>query len=344
MEAFALDAFGEQGSVRDLPDPTPEEGQVLVRVAAAGLNPFDGAVVAGHLEGRMEHRFPLVPGMDGSGTVEAVGDGVKGFGVGDAVFGSVGKRSLGGGTLAALATMSTATIARKPAAVHHDVAASIPVAGVTAQTVVDQLEPEKGQVLVAIGATGGVGSFLVQLAADRGAHVVAVCSGENAAYAKALGAADVVDYAAGDIVDAIRSRFGDGIDAVADMHGDADLITRLADLVRDGGHVVSVVGAVDESSASRSIVAKNVSGMVTTAALESLVARVERDEIITPPIHPFRLADAAQALERVSSHHVRGKIVVEIDASGASAARPAATRGGSNVPNAGRDVDEGRTE
>jgi NADPH2:quinone reductase len=82
MEAFALEAFGSSGSVRQLPDPAPEAGQVLVRVAAAGLNPFDSAVINGNLEGRMEHRFPLVPGMDGSGRVEAIGDGVDGFDVG----------------------------------------------------------------------------------------------------------------------------------------------------------------------------------------------------------------------------------------------------------------------
>jgi NADPH:quinone reductase-like Zn-dependent oxidoreductase len=343
MEAFALEAFGSSGSVRQLPDPAPEAGQVLVRVAAAGLNPFDSAVINGNLEGRMEHRFPLVPGMDGSGRVEAIGDGVDGFDVGSEVFGSVGKPYLGGGTLAGLTTMSTGTIARRPAVVHADVAATIPVAGVTAYTMADELGIERDHALVAIGATGGVGSFFVQLAAKRGARVVAVCSGENAAYARALGAADVVDYTAGDVVDAITSAFDGGIDAVADMHGDAELVRRLAEHVHDGGHVVSVVGAVDDALASRPIVAKNVSGTVNTSTLETLIGMVERDEIITPPIHPFRLSDAATALERVGSHHVRGKIVVEIDAHD-NAARSAPTRGGSNVPNAARDSDEGRTE
>jgi NADPH2:quinone reductase len=342
MHAFAFDSFGGLGSIKQLPDPTPETGEVLVRVAAAGLNPFDGSVIGGNLEGRMEHRFPLVPGMDGSGTIEAVGAGVDGFSVGDAVFGSVGKRHLGAGTLAGLATMSTAAIARRPVAVHDDVAATLPIAGVTALTLADELAIERGQVLVAIGATGGVGSFFVQLATARGARVV-VCSGENAAYARALGAADVVDYTAGNVVDAIRSRFDGGIDGVADMHGDAEVVTGLAEQVREGGHVASVVGAADASVTPRGVVASNVSGMVNTAALETLIGMVERDEIITPPIHPFLLADAAQALELAGSHHVRGKVVVEIDAVPDRAAS-APTRGGSNVPNAGRDGDEGRSE
>ena len=102
----------EPGSVHDLPVPEPSEGQVRIRVAAVGLNPFDHYVVQGGLQGRMEHRFPLVPGADASGTVEALGQGVGAWGVGDEVFGSVGKMHLGEGTLAEFATMSTGTIAR----------------------------------------------------------------------------------------------------------------------------------------------------------------------------------------------------------------------------------------
>ena len=91
MKAFAIEGFGQPGSLHDVPVPEPADGQVRVRVAAAGLNPFDNAVVQGYLKDRMEHRFPLVPGMDGSGTVDAVGSGVSDWSVGDEVFGSVGK-------------------------------------------------------------------------------------------------------------------------------------------------------------------------------------------------------------------------------------------------------------
>src|SRR5205085_4673257 len=134
MRAFAIDALGQEGSVQDLPAPEPGEGEVRIRVAAAGLNPFDNAVLQGYLKDRMEHRFPLVPGMDASGTVEAIGEGVEDWAVGDEVFGSVGKRYRGEGTLAEFATMSMGTVARKPASIQHSTAAAIPVAGVTALT------------------------------------------------------------------------------------------------------------------------------------------------------------------------------------------------------------------
>ena len=89
MKAFAIDELGQPGSLHELPVPQPAEGEVRIRVAAAGLNPFDNSVLQGYLKDHMEHRFPLVPGMDASGTVEAVGDGVDGWTVGDEVFGSV---------------------------------------------------------------------------------------------------------------------------------------------------------------------------------------------------------------------------------------------------------------
>jgi NADPH2:quinone reductase len=129
MRAYAIDELGQPGSVRDLPIPEPAEGQVRIRVAAAGLNPFDNAVVHGYLQGRMEHRFPLVPGMDASGTVEAVGEGVAEWAMGDEVFGSVGKAYLGEGTLAEFATMSEGTVARKLRTIGHPAAAATPVAG-----------------------------------------------------------------------------------------------------------------------------------------------------------------------------------------------------------------------
>ena len=311
MKAFAIDGFGQPGSLHDVPVPEPADGQVRVRVAAAGLNPFDNAVVQGYLKDRMEHRFPLVPGMDASGTVEAIGEGVEDWAVGDEVFGSVGKRYLGEGTLAEFTTMSAGTVARKPASMEHTAAAAIPVAGVTALMMADALDLSEGHVVVANGATGGVGSYFVQLASGRGARVVAVCRGENANYARRLGAAEVIDYSAGDVAEAVRSRFPDGIDAVADMHGDATIVATLAELVRTRGHVASAVGAADaEALRGRGIEGTNVMGMVTTASLDALAGMLDRGEIASPEISTLSLDDAGEALAAVATGHVRGKIVV----------------------------------
>jgi NADPH:quinone reductase len=310
MRAFALEELGQRGSVVEVPVPEPAEGQVRIRVAAAGLNPFDNAVIRGFLKDQMEHRFPLIPGTDASGTVEALGEGVTGWSIGDEAFGSVGKMYFGEGTLAEFATMSIGTIAGKPESVEHAAAAAVPVAGATALTMVETVSVSDGDVVVAIGATGGVGSYLVQLAAKRGARVLAVSSAANAEYARSLGAAEVIDYVAGDIVEDVRSLAPDGVDVIAEMHGGDDT-TRIAEVVRSGGRVVSAVGGADEEMlTARGIEAANVSGNVATEPLERLVNMLERGEIVSPEIRSFPLADAAAAFEQVGSGHTRGKIVV----------------------------------
>jgi NADPH:quinone reductase-like Zn-dependent oxidoreductase len=311
MKAYSIDGFGRAGSVREFDQPEPDEGQIRIRVAAAGLNPFDAAVVRGAMKDRMEHRFPLVPGSDASGTVEMVGPGVSGWSVGDEVFGSVGKMYLGEGTLAEFATMSAGTVARKPDSIDHPIAAAVPVAGVTALAMVDAIAPPEGDLVVALGATGGVGSYLVQLATNRGARVVAVCSGANVDYARALGAVDAIDYAAGDVADAVRDRYPEGIQALAQMARDPEMLASVTELVRSGGHVVSAVGGADaEALRARGVDGTNVMGSVTTAPLETLAGMLARGEIRGPELRSFPLDQAGEALSSVGSGHVRGKIVV----------------------------------
>jgi NADPH:quinone reductase len=310
MRAFAFEELGGSGSIVEIPVPDPAEGQVRIRVAAAGLNPFDNAVALGYLKDQMEHRLPLIPGADASGTVEALGEGVTGWSIGDQVFGSAGKRYLGEGTFAEFATMSTGTIARKPASVDHPDAAAIPVAGGTALTMLNTASVSEGDLVVAIGASGGVGSYFVQLAARRGARVIAICSAPNGGYAQRLGAAGVIDYAAGDVVDAVRALSPDGVDVLAEMHRGEDG-ARLAGLVRSGGRVVSAVGGADEDSLkARGVQAANIMGRVATEPMETLVGMLERGEIVSPEIRTYALADAADAFAQVGSGHTRGKIVV----------------------------------
>ena len=311
MKAFALDELGKPGTVRDLEVPEPAEGQVQVRVAAAGLNPFDTAVMQGYLEGRMQHRFPLVPGLDAYGTVEALGEGFDAWKIGDDVFGAVGKMYMGEGTVAEFATMSAGTVARRPSSMDHSLAAAIPTAGVTALMMADALKLAQGDVVVAVGATGGVGSFFTQLASARGARVVAICSGQKADYAHRLGAAEVIDYMKGDVAAGVRSIQPGGIDAIAVMHGDAQSISGLVDQLRPGGRVVSAVGSADvEALAGRGFEGTNVNGMVATAALDELAGMLERKGLLAPDIHAFSLKDAAEAYAEVATGHVRGKVVV----------------------------------
>ena len=313
MRAFALDSFGEPGSVRELPIPTPADGQVLVRVRAAGVNPFDAFVAQGYVKDMMEHRFPLVPGVDAAGVVEALGDGVDDLAVGDEVFGAVGKPYLGEGTYTEATTMSAAAVRRMPASLDFTQAAAVPLGGATALTLLDAAAVGAGQTVLVLGASGGVGSFLVQLAVERGARVVGVCSGRNLAYARGLGAADVIDYTAGGVADAVHAHHPGGIDAIVDLVGDKAAVLALSEQLRPGGRVASAVGgADDEELAKRGIGAANVATWLTSEQLAQLTRWLEDGTLRLPEIQALPLEEAADALARIATKHTRGKLVLTV--------------------------------
>src|SRR6266566_5219785 len=253
MRAFALDDFGQRGSIHDLPDPEPAENEVRVRVTAASINPFDNAVLQGYLKGRMEHRFPLVPCGDLAGTVDALGAGVDGVAIGDSVFGVTGKMVLGEGTLAEVA------------------AAALPLAGVSALMSVEAAAPSPNDVVVIVGASGGIGSYAVQLAAATGARVIGVTSKAKTEYVKSLGAHEVIDRTSGDVIEALKARHPDGVAAIIDTGSDAAGLARLSETVRKGGAVTSMKGAAAvEDLAKRGIKGVNVGTQVTRERLDHL--------------------------------------------------------------------------
>jgi len=312
MRAFALDTFGAPGSVHELPDPKPAEGEVRVRVRAASINPFDNFVVMGHVKDRMEHRFPLIPCGDLSGTVDAVGTGVSGFATGDEVFGVTGKMVLGLGTLAELATATASTIARRPDGIDDVEAAAMPLAGVSALMSVQAVDPKENDVMIVIGASGGIGGYAVQLARTRGAHVIGVTSTPNLEYVKSLGAAEVVDRNAGDLLEALRSRFPQGVAALLDTASDQPSLAHLSQVVRKGGIVTSMRGsaAVDEL-AGRGIKGVNIGTQVTTDRLVELAKLRLAGKIKRPRIRTFTLEQAGEAFEAIAKGG-GGKIVVTV--------------------------------
>jgi len=312
MRAFALDTFGGPGSVRDLPTPEPTEGQVRVRVAAASINPVDHAVIKGFLKDYMEHHFPLVPCGDLAGSVDAVGPGIDGISVGDPVVGFVGKTVMGEGTLAEFATASAGTIARRPSALGEVEAAALPLAGVSALMSLEAAGPQPDEVVVVVGASGGIGGYAVQLAAARGAHVVAVTSTSNVEYVRGLGAAEVLDRMAGDVVDALRSGHPEGVSAIIDTPSDQPTLARLSGTVRDGGTVTSMKGAAPQELQVRGVKGVNIRTQVTTERLEQLLGMIAEGKLRAPHIRTFTLDRAGDALEASGQGGVRGKLVVTL--------------------------------
>jgi len=311
MRAFALDEFGRPGSVHEIPTPEPGDGQVRVKVQAAAINPFDNAVLGGMLKDRMPHHFPLIPASDLSGIVDEVGAGVNGFKVGDHVFGQVGQMELGHGSLAEYTVASSGTIARRHDSIDPEFGAALPLAGVSALQSIQPIGLKQGDVVVILGAGGGIGGFATQMAKSAGAVVVGIAGSDKLDYVRSLGADEVIDYAATVVVEAVRKAYPKGIKAVVHTAGDAETLAGLAGLVSDGGFVVSMRGGakVDELAA-RQITGLNVMTNTTTSALDQVSAMVIAGDLKRPAIKTFTLADAASAFAEIGNGHVRGKLVV----------------------------------
>jgi NADPH:quinone reductase-like Zn-dependent oxidoreductase len=309
MRAFALDAFGQPGSIHEVPEPEPAEGQVRVLVAAASLNPFDNAVLQGYLKDRMEHRFPLIPASDFSGTVDALGSGVRGLAVGDPVFGVTGKMFLGEGTLAEKTTASSGTLARRPTSIDNVDAAALPLAGVSALMCVEAAGLKPKDVVVVVGASGGIGSYAVQLAKLRGAHVIGVTHTANLDYVKGLGADEVIDRTAGSVADALKAKHSSGVTAIIDTASDAESLAALSADVRKGGTVVSMKGAAaPEELEKRGVKGVNVQTQMNTERLEILAKLAADGKLKAPRVHKFPLEKAGEAFKLLGQ--TDGKIVV----------------------------------
>lgn len=314
MKAFALESPGQPASLTQVPKPEIGEDGTLVAVRAASVNGIDVYQASGYLAAMMEHAMPTVVGRDFAGVVEAVGSGVSGFAAGDEVFGFIPAapplRSgafgeyVGGGPELVLAA--------KPAALDFHAAAALTLAGSAALDLLEAIDGRAGQVVLVVGATGGVGSFAVQLAARRGLTVVATARPAAEALVRELGATETIDYSAGSVADAIRSRHPGGIDALIDLVDQKDALADLASIVRPGGHVATLMGAADvEQLAAQGVSGHNVNARPTADKLR-LLGELAGSGAISVPIQGVysidRTGDALQAFQQGT----RGKLVVSM--------------------------------
>ncbi len=242
MKAFAITARDTQPTVQELPTPEPATGEVLVEVEAASVNGFDLSVAAGYVWDMIPHEFPVVLGRDMVGTVTAVGEGVEDFAVGDRVAGVIPGVGLGPrtGTLAEYVAVAASAVTRVPPGVDTEQAAVVGLAGIAAHDALEALNVQSGQTVLISGATGGVGSIAVQLAAAAGATVIGTAKpSQEDEYVRSLGAAHTVDYTV-DLVAAVKEIASHGVDKVLHAAGDA---ATLGATVKSGGAIVSTRGA-----------------------------------------------------------------------------------------------------
>lgn len=316
MKAFALTSPDQPAGLVDLPVPDLAEDGVRVRVRAASVNGFDVFQANGYLFAMMEHAFPAVIGRDFAGIVEAVGSGRSDVEVGDQVLGFVtAMPPLHDGTYAEVVSgTSGLVLARKPDRLSFETAAAISLVGATALDAVDAIDVGPGDTVVVAGATGGVGSIAVQLAAQRGATVIATARpGDDEAFVRELGASTTVDYSSGDVAEAIRALYPDGVTALIDVVNRGEAFAPMAALVRDGGRIATTLSTADvEALAARGVRATNVTGLPTPEKLGSLAGQVAEGTLRVEIQQTYPLAEAPLAFAAFMAG-TRGKIVLTVE-------------------------------
>ncbi|MFE6051882.1 NADP-dependent oxidoreductase [Kitasatospora sp. NPDC056446] len=307
MKAITYRSYGGPDVLEygDVPEPKLGPDSVLVRVAAASVNPVDWKIQAGYLDGAMDVVFPVIPGWDVAGVVERVGVGVTEFTPGDEVIGYVREDMVRRGTFAEYVAAPVRTLARKPANLDFTQAAGLPLAGLTAyQALTRALELKPGETVLVHAAAGGVGSLAVQIAVALGARVIGTAGDRNHDYLRGLGA-EPVAYGEG-LADRVRALAPEGVDAALDLVGGEALQISPA-LLAEGGRLASVADGAVLGLGGRYVFVRP-----DVADLAALVDLVEGGRLTVEVAATFPLEQAADAQRLNAAGHTRGKIVVTV--------------------------------
>ena len=306
MKAIRVHEYNAPEKLRyeDAPTSHAGTGQVLVRVHAASVNPIDYKLASGDLREYIPLSFPWVPGVDFSGTIEAIGPGTANLRPGDAVYGA----SESGGAYAEFVAAAVTTIAPKPAKLSHLEAASVPAVAQTAwQGLIEYGRLEPGKTVLIHGGARAVGTYAVQLAHWKGGRVVVTGSAENMEYLSSLGAAQIIDY----LTSALESVVRDA-DLVLDLvAGETQM--RSFKVLRPGGCLVTTTPMVSEDAANHPEVrATSMRYRPSTKLLEQLTELINAGTIRTVVMKTFSLAQAQDAWRYAQRGHARGKIVLRV--------------------------------
>lgn len=310
MRAFVLPDFERQPTLVDLPTPEAGPGEVLVRVHAASVNGIDLSIASGRLRGMLEYDFPVVLGKDFAGTVEAVGDGVTGFAAGDRVFGVISDPSpLSSRSFAEyLAVPGGPNLTRVPEGVDFAAAGVLGLAGSAALQAVDAGAPAAGETVLVGGATGGGGAYAVQLAAARGATVIATAKpGDEADFVRDLGASHGIDYT-GDVAGQVRAIRPGGVEAVLHFAGDG---AALGGLLVPGGRLASTMIMSPDQLPVPNARVSSVFANPDAATLDRLAAECAAGRLKTSIQRTYRLEEVGQAMADFAAG-TRGKLAVSV--------------------------------
>ncbi len=314
MKACIIEEFGGRDKLKiaELPKPQPAEGEVLIHIHAAGVNPVDWKIREGMLKDMFPHRFPLTLGWDLAGVVAETGPGAARFKAGDAVYAYARQPEIHQGTYAQYIALPESYLAPKPAGVNMVEAASVPLTTLTAYQMLAAGRLQKGESVFIMGASGGVGTSAVQLAAERGARVIGLASAANHDYIKSLGAQEAIDYQRGDFIQSLGELLPQGPDLVLDFIG-GDTLARGTLCVRPGGRVVSIIEVLDqETLKQRDVRFAYVFVEPQAQQLDHIRELIEGGRFKPNVKHTFKLDEVAEAHAQMETGHTRGKIVLQI--------------------------------
>lgn len=315
MKAVIINEFGDRSKLTytDVEKPNVCEGEVLIRIKAAGVNPVDTKIREGLLKKRMPHKIPIILGWDLAGIVVDTGHSARRFKPGDEVYAYVRRMAIQHGTYAEYISVPESYVSHKPSNVPFEEAASVPLAGLTAyQAIFEKGKLTKNQNILILGASGGVGSFAVQFAEVKGATVYALAGYNRKDYLKSIGADVILDYAQENWPDTFKGKLPEGADIVFDCVG-GDTTAQAYEYVKKGGTLVSILNQPDADLASKyEINAKYLFVEPNVLQLEKIKDWIEKGKVKVSVQHVYHLKDAAKAHKQMETGHTQGKIVLSV--------------------------------
>jgi NADPH:quinone reductase len=312
MRSVAVSRFGEPPKVIQMMTPVAGPGQLLINLAAASMNPMDFRLASGEWR-PAPAIFPMVLGVDGAGVVEATGEGTTRFAVGDRVFGQFFLPPIGAfGTYAEYVAVSAdAPLADVPDGLDLVRAATVPTAGGTGMSLVDLVEPLDGQVVLVIGAGGGVGSFATQFAVDAGGLVIVNINACAERRMQSYGVHRTIVRSVESVAEVVGRSCPAGVDVLIDLVSDAKQFAAMAGLVRPGGTAITTRYVAELAGLqSNGIRGVNFALRMTTDLLESVARALVEGRVAEPPITRISLDDVPTICGALKQPKTDGKIVI----------------------------------
>lgn len=308
MKALLARSYGplDDLEIAEVPRPEPGAGQVLVRVEAAAVNRVDIALITGARQDALPVAHPFVPGVDVSGVVEAIGPGVDRFRSGDAVIAWNGVPSGAFAEYALVRADGSATL--RPAALDARHGAALPTGSLTAAALLDEAEPGPDVTILVVGATGGLGSYAVQLAKQAGATVIATGREGDRDYLESLGADGVINYRAENVAERVRDWAPEGADVVIDVAQAGPALAGAAAAAKPGGLVVSPLGG--PPAFDHDVRAAYTGTTTPPGRLAELAAHAATGALRVEIGAEYPFIETRQALLDFTARHVRGKVVI----------------------------------